>query len=84
MDMGMEKIDFNNMTQEELEFACDLIRQEFDKSLQESGLSKVMFIATHKDMSQFTLLIVTFQEAAEAQGLDMPEVIEGLSVKAEN
>lgn len=77
----MDKIDFNNMSQEDLEFGCSLIRDEFNKSLAESGLSKAMFVASHPDMKQITLLIVTFQDAAKAQGLEMPEVIEGLSVE---
>lgn len=80
----MDKIDFNNMSQEDLEFGCSLIRDEFNKSLAESGLSKAMFVTSHPDMKQITLLIVTFQDAAEAQGLDMPEVIEGVSVKCKD
>ena len=77
----MDKIDFNNMSQEDLEFGCSLIRDEFNKSLAESGLSKAMFVASHPDRKQITLLIVTFQDAAKAPGLEMPEVIEGLSVE---
>ena len=79
MEIQAPKVDLERTTQDDLNTVCTMLKSEFSKALESSGLSKSMFIATSDKMRPFTLLIVTFQEAAKEKGLNMPVVIEGVT-----
>ncbi len=70
----------SNMTQQDVDFGVEAARQQWDLLLSESGKTQTMFIATDKKASALLAEYESIREYVEAEGLKMPQLIEGVTV----
>jgi hypothetical protein len=73
-----------NNEQEQVNKAVIAAREEFNSMVEKSGLSQSMFIATSKASAQFLGNYEFLRQQVLDKGLEMPELISGVTVTIKN
>ncbi|NQY65890.1 MAG: hypothetical protein HRT38_19825 [Alteromonadaceae bacterium] len=69
------------VTQEIIDAGVNQAKEQWQKMLDESGMSQAMFIATNKEATQFLGEYEMMRETLKEKGWELPDLVDGLKVK---
>ena len=70
----------DEITQEIIDAGVSQAREQWQKMVDESGVSQTMFVATNKEASQFLGEYEMMRESLKEKGWTLPDLVDGLKV----
>ena len=72
------------ITQEIIDAGVNQAREQWQKMIDESGMSQAVFIATNKEATQFLGEYEMMRETLKKKGWELPDLVDCLKVKMGN
>ena len=69
------------MKQSEVDTAFMETKREWQRMVSASGKTEAVYIATSNEAASFLIQFHEIQQAVRAQGLKIPELVDGLTIK---